>query len=129
MYKWIILKINLKIIDLIITCWGESLIELSRLLWDLGGKGGGGWLGGIWLGEGGGGIIAPGLPLDDDNPVKDPIKPIVPELNPKWVLWDWWCVVGRWPGDPICGLLLGELTESPDILSGPGEPGGWPIPV
>lgn len=104
-------------------------MELSRFLWDLGGKGGGGWQGGTWLGDGGGGIAAPGLPPDDGIPVKAPITPIVPELKPKWLFCDWWCGIGKWPGDPSCGLLPGELIESPDMLRGPGEPGGWAVPV
>lgn len=58
-------------------------MELSRLLCDRGGSGGGGWFGGTWLGEGGNGNGAPGLPLEDGRPVRAPITPIVPELNPK----------------------------------------------
>lgn len=103
-------------------------MELSRFLWDLGGKGGGGWLGGTWPGDGGGGITAPGLPPDDGIPVKAPITPIVAELKPKRLFCGWWCGTDKWPGDPNCGLLPGELIESPDMLKGPGEP-DWAVPI
>lgn len=45
-------------------CCEDSLNELSRLLVDLGGRGGGSWLGGMLPGDGG--VAIPlGLPLDD----------------------------------------------------------------
>lgn len=61
-------------------------MELSRLRWDRGGNGGGGWLKGILLGEGGVGKAAPGLPLDDGRPARAPVIFIVPQLKPKCVV-------------------------------------------
>lgn len=75
-------------------CCDDSLSELSRLLLDLGGRGGGSWLGGMLPGDGGVGIPL-GLPPDNDKLDRALIMPMVLGLKPKWVS----CCVGKCPGD------------------------------